>query len=85
MVALALALALALVYFFFKVKNDRRFGSSFCEVAGRVWDLLAATAAESLWAFSEVTHWDISLSSWACSKNSAPLASLGKRGEIIRI
>lgn len=65
-----------LLYFFFKVKNDLRFGSSFCEVAGRVWDLLAATAVESLWAFREVTHWDISVSSWACSKNKAPLASL---------
>jgi len=73
-----------LVYFFFKVKNDLRFGSSFCEVAGRVWDLLAATAVESLWAFREVTHWDISVSSWACSKNKAPLASLQEGGEDTR-
>jgi len=64
------------IYFFFKVKNDLRFGSSFCEVAGKVWDLLAATAAESLCVFRVDTHWVISVSSWACSKNSAPFASL---------
>lgn len=65
-----------LIYFFFKVKNDLRFGSSFCDVAGSVWDLLSATAAESLWAFRAETHCDISLSSWACIKNSPPFESL---------
>lgn len=63
-------------YFFFKVKNDLRFGSSFCDVAGKVWDLLSATAAESHWALTAATHCDISLSSWACNKNSPPFDSL---------
>lgn len=69
-----------LVYFFFKVKNDLRFGSSFCDVAGSVCDLLSATAAESLWAFKAETHCDISLSSWACNKNSPPFESLMENG-----
>lgn len=74
------------IYFFLRVKNDFRFDSSLADEAGNVIERLSPLAA--LWhcAFRAPTHWFISASSCACSRNSAPVDSLGKvRGITVRV
>lgn len=58
--------------FFLSVKKERRLGSSL-EGAGSVCERDAGAAVR---ARSASSHHDISLSSCACSRNSAPIASL---------
>lgn len=67
------------IYFFFRVKNDFRFDSSFCEEAGSVCE--RPSPPEELWhcTLSAPTHWFNSASSWACRRNSAPFDNLFRR------
>lgn len=60
--------------FFLSVKKERRLGSALCG-AGSVCERGAGAAAR---ARSDSSHHDISASSCACSRNSAPLLSLGE-------
>lgn len=64
------------IYFFFRVKNDRFFGSSFCDVAGNVIERPSPPVKTSDCCFNACTHCCISVSSWACNKNSPPFVNL---------
>lgn len=75
------------IYFFLRVKNDFRFDSSLADDAGNVIERLSPLAA--LWhcVFRAPTHWFISASSCACSRNSAPVDSLqsGENTELVYV
>lgn len=63
-------------YFFLRVKKLRRLESSFCAEAGNVCERDGPDASASACALMRDIHVFISVSSWACSRNSAPLSSL---------